>query len=316
MYRTASFVWDVNDAANLSFVTQQTSHIESEVYRTQYPDITYTQMMPVDYSAAEWATSVTYFSLDQVGEAKWINGHGTDMPYANVLRNKDETTVYMAGMGYGFSLEEINQAQMLGMNLDSEGAGSADRGYEEFCEKIAYEGDAEKNFNGMFAYPGITVVPMPNGGGGSPLWTSKTADEILDDINTILAGVWTNSRQIEMADTIILPATHFALIAGKRIPGTAETVLAFIQRANIYTVKTGQPLKIMGDRRLETIAAGGTGRMVAYRRDPAILKLHIPMRHRFLPFQARDLFYHVPGMFRLGGLDIRRTGGFRYGDGI
>ncbi len=70
-------------------------------------------------------------------------------------------------------------------------------------------------------------------------------------------------------------------------------------------------------RGLETAGAAGVARMVAYRRNPQVLKLHIPMPHRFLPvYQDGPLNFVVPGVFRLGGLDIRRPKEIRYGDGI
>jgi hypothetical protein len=57
--------------------------------------------------------------------------------------------------------------------------------------------------------------------------------------------------------------------------------------------------------------------MIAYRRDPQVLKLHIPMPHRFLGvYQDGPLHWVVPGVFRLGGLDIRRPLEVKYRDGI
>lgn len=57
--------------------------------------------------------------------------------------------------------------------------------------------------------------------------------------------------------------------------------------------------------------------MIAYRKDPQVLKAHIPMPHRFLPvYQDGPLHWVVPGVFRLGGLDIRRPKEVRYIDGI
>ena len=86
---------------------------------------------------------------------------------------------------------------------------------------------------------------------------------------------------------------------------------------NVLTAQTGQPLVIRAVRGLETAGAGGTGRMVAYRRDPEVLKMHIPMTHRFLPvWQTGPLIFDVPGIFRLGGLDIRRPMAVRYLDHI
>jgi len=45
--------------------------------------------------------------------------------------------------------------------------------------------------------------------------------------------------------------------------------------------------------------------------------MHIPMRHRFLPvWQTGPITFDVPGIFRTGGVEIRRPGAFRYVDGI
>jgi hypothetical protein len=48
-----------------------------------------------------------------------------------------------------------------------------------------------------------------------------------------------------------------------------------------------------------------------------VLKIHIPMPHRFLPvWQTGPMKYDVPGIFRLGGLEIRRPKAVRYVDGV
>jgi hypothetical protein len=50
--------------------------------------------------------------------------------------------------------------------------------------------------------------------------------------------------------------------------------------------------------------------MIAYRRDPQVIKMHIPMTHRFLPvWQTGPLVFDVPGIFRLAGLEVRRPAG-------
>jgi hypothetical protein len=70
-------------------------------------------------------------------------------------------------------------------------------------------------------------------------------------------------------------------------------------------------------RGLDTAGASGNGRAIAYRRDPEVLKIHIPMTHRFLPvWQTGPLVYDVPGVFRIAGLEIRRPGALRYLDGV
>lgn len=303
----------------LGFLVSQTAYIEPQVVEVQYPDIQYPVLIPVDTSAPEWAKSVTYYSTDKVGKAGWFHHYAKDIHVADSERAKFEVGIEMADIGYRYSLEEIGQAMMIpGTNLSADRALAAKRAYEEFVDDIALNGDAEKNLSGIIDYPGITRVDAPSDGTSShDEWDAKDADLILRDVNLILTGMWTNSRTVELADTLLLPLAAMALLATKRIPSTTATILSFLLANNIYSHTTGQSLTIRGVRGLETAGLNGSGRMVAYRRDPQVLKMHIPMTHRFLPaWQTGPLVFDVPGVFRLAGLEVRRPGAVRYMDGI
>jgi hypothetical protein len=309
------FTVDVQQA--LGFLVSQVAHIEPQVVEVQYPDIQYPDLIPVDTSANEWAKSVTYYSTDKVGVAGWFHHLAKDIHVADSERSQFEVGIEMADIGYRYSLQEIGQAMMIpGMNLSADRAMAARRAYEEFVDDVALNGAAEKNLSGLINYPGITTVDAPLVGGKDE-WSQKSADEILSDVNFILAGMWTNSKTVELADTLLLPVETMALIATKRLGDTTMTVLNFLLQNNIYSHVTGRPLTIRAVRGLETAGEGGNGRLIAYRRDPQVLKMHIPMTHRFLPvWQTGPLVFDVPGIFRLAGLEIRRPGAVRYLDGI
>lgn len=298
--------------AALGFVTAQTTHIEREVNETVYPDIQYPALIPVDTSAHPFAKTVTYYSSDKFGTAKWINGNADDIPLAGTELAKHETSVHMAGIGYGYGYEEINQAQMLGINLTADDAMAARRAYEEMVDRVALQGDATKGFSGLINSSAVTAAAVTTGA-----WASATEDQILADINNVILAVGTDTQYVAMADTLLLPYAKLNLLASNRLGDTQATILEFLRRNNTYTAMTGQELTIRAVRGLETAGAAGVARMVAYRRNPQVLKLHIPMPHRFLPvYQDGPLNFVVPGVFRLGGLDIRRPKEVRYGDGI
>jgi hypothetical protein len=303
----------------LGFLVEQTSHIETEVYKIEYPDIQYPNLVPVDTSANEWTKSVTFFSMDKVGAADWFHHAATDMRLADVVRSKFEQGIEMAGIGYRYTLEEIGQALLIpGTNLTSERADAARRAYEEFVERVALSGDASKNWTGLINNASVTRADAANDGtGATRTWSTKTADQIIRDINDALTGVYTASNTVEMADTILLPVSSLALAAAKRIDATTMTVLQYIMQYNVYTLQTGQPLMIRAVRDLETAGNGPSRRMVVYRRDPRVVKMHIPMPHQFLDvWQRGPITFDIPGIFRLGGVEIRRPGAFRYIDGI
>lgn len=305
----------VGDAmqANLGFVTAQTTYIETGVYRARYPQVRYPGLIPVDYSAPEWIKTVSYFSMDVAGRAEWTADRARDLQVVGIEFGRSETPVYMADIGYDYGLEEVNQAALLGMNLPNEKAMAARLVYELTVDSIAFTGDEEKGWDGLFNSAAVIADSAETGD-----WDNEntTEDQILGDVNAALSGVYTATNESSMADTLLLPSLKMQKIASTRLGDTGQTILEFLRRANVYTAETGNPLNIRGMRGLNTAGAGDTARMVAYRNSSEVLKMHVPMRHRFLPVQVLGLTFMIPGIFRLGGLDIRLPKEVRYVDGI
>lgn len=297
----------------LGFVVSQTSIIEPGVYATRYPDIQYPALIPVDTSGSEFATSVTYYSSDKFGKADWINGNADDIPKAGTTRSKFQTPVYTAGIGYGYGWEEIGQAQLLGINLPADDAMAARRAAQELIDRVALQGDTEKGFTGLFDADGVTPFAPTTGD-----WATATSVQIIADLNEALLNVFNGTNTTAMADTLLLPWTKYNLIATKPFSEHSdETVLSWFMRNNVYTLATGQQLTIRGLRGLDTAGVSGVARMIAYRNSPEVLKLHMPMPHRFLPvYQSGPLRWDVPGVMRLGGLDVRLPKEVAYVDGI
>lgn len=303
-----------------AFLIPQLSYIEREVYIVKYPQIRYPELVPIDTSAPEWIPSVTYFSMDGVGAANWFSARAQDVPLAEVVRSKFETSIKMAAIGYSYDLEEISQAAMLGRNLTADKARYARQAAEQFLDKAALFGDASTGFLGLFNNPSVLTAPAAaTGTGSSTLWTSKTPDQILLDVNNLLSGVWITSQTIEMADTLLMPLAAYTYITTTRLSNLSDmTIYEWMQKANAFTSETGRTLTVRGIRGLDTAGSGGTGRLVAYWRDPGVVKMHLPMPFRFLPepFRTRPLYWEIPGIFRFGGVDIRRPAAFRYLDGV
>lgn len=305
--------------ANLGFALSELTRLETEVYRIRYPELNYSDYVPIDFGGGEWIKSVTYRSLDGAGKAGWINGNAKDFPLVGMNMEQFEQMVYTAGIGYDYGYEEVNQARLLGIQLDDEKARIARRAYEEMIYNIALTGDTQKGMTGLF---NTTAIPQASvaadGTGSSTLWANKTGDQIARDVNDALIGLNAATKTTELADTLILPLERMQYIAVKRIDGNGSTmtILQFLQSSNVYTAQTGLPLKIMGQRGMLTIGSGGTARMIAYRKAKDVLKMIIPMAHRFLPMQVDGLRYVVPGIFRVAGLDVRLPKAMTYLDGI
>lgn len=308
--------------AGLGFVVSQTAHIEPNVYRVKFTQIQYQDLLAgcIDTSANPFAKTVTYYSLESFGGAKWINGDADDVPYGSDERSKFETQVHSAARGYSYGWEEVNQASMLGISLDAERAISARRAYEEFADAIALTGDTAKGWQGLFNNSAVTATAVATVGAATT-WAAKLAaatgpQDVLADVNSALTGIQTATNNVILGDTVVLPYSRFNTLASTQLPYTSMTLLEFLRQNNVYTAQTGQALTIKGVRGLDTAGSGPSARMIAFRRSPEVLKLHIPMPLRFLPVQIDGLRYKVPGVFRLGGLDIRLPKEVIYRDGL
>lgn len=311
-----------NDAGQqqaYEFLVGQIAYIETTVYQRRYPDIQYPSLIPIDSSAGEWAQSIIYYSADSAGEADWFSHLATDMNLADVSMEQFSKGIEMGGIGYSYTLQELNIAQQLNRPLTADKGNAARRRYEEFVDRKALRGDTAKGWEGLINNSNVTRVDAANDGTGpSRLWSTKTGDQILRDINDVLSAVWTESNTVELADTLLLGPTRWIALGTRRLGSNTDTsIWEYIMKNNAYTMKTGLPLTIRSVLGLDTAGSGSTSRMVAYMRDPDVVKMHIPMRHRFLNiWQRGPMRFDVPGIFRLGQLEIRRPGAVRYVDGI
>lgn len=311
--------------AQINFLVAQAYTINTQVYEEKFPDLDYARLVFVDTSAPEWTPGIITFLSSTVGAARWYSGGAKDVAKADVTRDKSEVRVHMAGIGYGYDSEELGQAQLLGISLGTSKAFAARRAYTEFMWNVSQIGDTDKGLYGLTNQPSVTTGTAPaDGTGGVTTWfdangnPTKTPAQIIRDINAVLTGVFVDSLTVEMADTILLPYTTLSYLATTMLNDlSTEDLLSFIQRTNIYTKMSGQPLTVRGVLGLDTIGAGGTKRMVAYANRQDVVKLHLPMPHRFLPvYQDGPMHFEVPGIFRTGGVEVMRPGAFRYLDGI
>src|SRR5690554_1258246 len=316
----------INDQQALAFVQGQSFKVNQRVYETRYPDWDFGRLVFVDTTGPEWAPGILTYTSDISGRANWQSGYAKDVPLADVSQSQSLRNFQLAAIGYQWNIEEVNSAIQVGSSLPDRRARAARLAYMKFMYDLTLKGSAEKGLGGLINYSGVTATTAPADGTGSvTTWVdedgvgTKTPAQIVRDINLALQGVYLSTYEQEMADTILLPVEAYNYIASTPYSATTmETILSFVQRTNIYTLTTGQPLTIRTVRELSTGDAAGTGgRMVAYENDGDFVKLHLPMPHRFLPvYQDGPLNFVVPGIFRTGGLELLTNAGMRYIDGI
>jgi len=300
-----------------AFLTPQLHRIEAQIYMTKYPSFDITRFMPVDSSGDMWDVGTIVYSMDSVGQAEFLAAGAFDMPYASTKMSQGTRNFHLAGIGYEWNTQELQRAAKLGRALTSDKAQAAVMAADRFIYGIAMTGKNpagadEKGWTGFTnngSAPGAQVAN--DGTGPSRLWTAKTVDLILRDINEAITAVETGTGETHVANTLVLPTSAYNYIATRRVDDTSTTVLQFLQANN----SAGDSLTIKKSRALETAGTGNSTRMVAYDNNSQVLKFHLPGPHQFLPpFQKSSLIYEVAGLMNVGGCEVRLPKAIVYRD--
>lgn len=301
----------------LAFLTPQLYRIETEVYMTRYPSYDISRFMTVDTSGDMWDVGTLFYSMDQVGQAEFLSGAAFDMPYASSKMSQFTKPFHLAGIGYEWNTQELQRAAKLGRALGSDKAQAAKMAADRFIYGIAMNGttprgESEKGWTGFINNGSAPSAQVANDGTGpSRLWSAKTADQILRDINEALTAVETGTLETSVANTLILPTSRYNYIATTRVGDTGSTILQFLQANNA----AGESLSIKKSRALETAGTSSSTRMVAYENNAQVVKFHLPGAHQFLPaFQKSSMTYEVGGIMNVGGVEVRLPKAIVYRD--
>ena len=200
----------------------------------------------------------------------------------------------------------IDQDKVMGMRLK----------WNMDMDQVAYTGDVVSG-KGLVNYAGVTPANVPNGASASPLWSSKTAAEILKDVNEILQATWGNSGYAVAPDTLLLPPTAFsALLQPCAINGVGyQSIMQYVAENNVATRSTGKKLEINVSKWLVGAGAGATNRMVAYVKDYDFLRFPYTDLVNTAP-QFQSLFQKVTYWGKIGAVEFVRPTAVGYRDGL
>jgi hypothetical protein len=298
------------DANESVFFARQLEFIKSQSYDVKRAKLNALEILPVSTATPEGATTITYRQYDSVGAAKIIANYANDLPRADVSGKEFTSPIRSIGISYGYNVQEIRSAQFSGTPLSEKKMRAAQRAHEELVNRLAWAGDTEHGLPGFMTNANIPAYTVPaDGTGSSKLWTAKTADLIIRDVNGIINQVQTQSKGIHRATMVLMPLEQYALISSMpRSTTTDTTVLAFLQANNPgVTFKAVIELDAFN---------GGLDRMVAGEFSIDNLQLELPMAFRQYSPQQSGLEFVIPAESRFGGVIVEYPLAFCIADSI
>ena len=300
------------DADSTAFFKGELEHIFSKTYDIKYPELRAREFVPVSGEADPGATTVTYRQFDRAGKAKIIAGNAKDIPRVEVNGKEFNRPVRWAGIAYGYSLQEIRASAMTGRNLNSQKAAAARSAIEEILDTVACFGSATDGIvSGFLNNSDVTATGVGAGNDWSTLIAGGNAAKIVKQLSDALGRITSDSKGIELADTILVPSDQYMLIATTPFGTNSDkTVLDFIL-ANFKMIKMVEPWY-----RLDGAGPAGVDRVVVYKRDAMALTQEITSEFEQLPPQEQGLEMVINCIAATAGTAITYPKSMQYVDAV
>lgn len=299
------------DGDDAIFFKRQLEYVKSQTYDEKLADLKYAQFLPISAEADAGATEITWRSFKGFGFAKIIADYAKDFPRTDIGGEEHTVKIKDLGSSYGYSIREIQRAAKAGVALEQRRAFFARRAIEQKLNTIAWSGDTAAGIQGFLNYPGTSTYTVPaTGTGSSKLWSTKTADQILTDLNGIVNTVIEGTYGKENPNMILLPLAQLNLIKSLRVGTVSDTT--------VYQFFTQNHPGVMIDwlKELDGAAADGTDLFVAYVKDSNHLTFEIPNAFEQLEEEKEGMEYKVPCWGSTAGVIVYYPQSVCFGSGI
>lgn len=315
-----AFRFDNMDAAFSAFFNRQLEHIRSKLIEEKFPDLHALEWVPMSESVHPGATSFVTRSSRSVGEVAIASTMSARGPRGDVTVAEGASGIVSLQNAYGWSIQDIRSAQLAGFDLSGAKARAAKLAIAQKMDNILLLADGTATWYGLyglFKLPtsggssvGVYTVPA-DGTGASALWTAKTPDLILRDMNGIVHKQVIDTKEVDIPNEMKLPLAAWTHIATTPRSSTSDTTILE------YFLKTSPYIKsVVPSSKLDDAGASSVGRMVVYKKDPEILEAVVPILFEQFAPQLEGTAYVTECHARVGGIDLHRPKGVTYGDGV
>lgn len=296
-----------DDTSLSAFVENELDEVIPEMYDTLYEDLDAKMHIPPRAGIHPAVLSWSYDSMEKRGKAKIMGSNASDMPRADIAKKRVTNNIRTQILAYGWSMEEIENAARLGLQLERGKAEATRRGQAELEHDILLLGDVNFKLPGLLTDVRTPRVAVPNGGWLVP----ATPDAILADMNAVTDQLYVLSSRKHRGNRMLLPVAHERHIFNIARGTTTDTTIGEFYLRNNRHVKVIEALDEM-----ETIGPGASASMLVYEMDPRNLGAVLPLPFMQLDPQVRGFEVLIPTRLRNGGTVWFYPFAGTFGDGI
>ena len=281
-----------------------------------------------DVTIADEASSFTNSTFASAGGVTpngkaWIGKDSNAITGIALDIGKTASPLTLWGMELKYTIPELESAAKLGRPIDQQKYDGMQLKHQMDTDEQVYVGDSTLAQYGLVNSPLVTASVVANGAQGTTQWNTKSPDEILADVNTLLNAVWAASGWAVMPSRLLLPPVQFGYIVSQKVSTAGNvSILEFLRANSLSNATNGRPLDIQPLKWLVGRGVGGTpgvlgtvDRMVAYTKDKNRVRFPMTMLQR-TPLEYRSIYQMTTYFGRLGVVEFVYPETLGYADGI
>lgn len=325
MFDGAPMMQKMNDAAissGLAFITGELEKRDPKLYE---PLTSVTWMRDiVSETGGGWTEFTSNFFVDYAttgsGTSGMIGSEANNIPVMQANITKDNYKVFNWSNILRIPFVGQQFMNQIGRSLDDILDKGIKLNYNKDIDTMVYEGYSDLDVYGLINNPLVTATAVPEGASGDTEWTSKTADEILADINSVLLETWKASEyDIQgMANHVLIPPSQYAHIVTRKVSDAGNiSILQYLLENNIAK-NQGVDIQIFPSRWCTGAGTGPSDRMVAYRNDKDKIRIDLPVTLNRVMTQpvVQQMAYMTAFAAQIGQVKVMYYQTIRYMDAI
>ena len=309
--------------STLAYFVNQLDNLDKKLYEPLY-SVTWGRdiKLRTGITMANESTSFIRSNIGAIGTQSasgkpWISPNTTTLPGVSINGERVTLPLRLLGQEVSYTSVELERSQLLGQPIDAQKFNALNVLYQMNTDEMVYIGDTAVGAEGLLNSTLVTAGSVTaDGTGSSTLWSTKTPDQILRDVNDMITAAWQASGFAVCPDKLLLPPAQYAYIASQKISTAGSvSILTFLEDNSISLRVNGRKLDIQPVKWLTGRGAAGADRMVCYTNDEDRVRFPMVPVRRETPYYL-GIKFNAPYIWAFGEVEFVYPETVIYRDGI
>jgi hypothetical protein len=265
-------------SGGLAFLEGELEKVDT-MLREPLSNTTYPRDIPIG-NGGGWVETSSVFNVDygvSGGQADGIGGVQNSVRRIQANMTKDIYKAIPYEIAMSIKYQDMQRGNVTPRSIEQIYDDGIRLDFDLFMNNLTYQGSTPYNIAGLVNDSSVTASSVVAGASTYTTWVNKTADEILNDVNSAIVTVWAACQYDNAAvpNHVLIPPANYAYIASTKVSSAGNvTILEFLLNNNIAKQK-GVSLFIGESRYCVGTGSGGTNRMIVYRNEKRFISMDI-----------------------------------------